>query len=69
MTMKSTVWVASFEGPAEMFVAQPFTVCAPASSFTVWLAPLVKLGTSFTSVHGDSDRGGGGLSRVPSFTL
>ena len=33
-----------------MFVAHAATVCAPASSNTVWSAPLVKLGTSFTAV-------------------
>ena len=33
-----------------MSVAQPVTVCAPASSFTVSSAPLVKLGASLTGV-------------------
>ena len=31
-------------------VAQPGTVCAPASSSTVWFAPFVKLGASLTGV-------------------
>ncbi len=31
-------------------MAQPATDCAPASSVTVWSAPLVKLGASFTAV-------------------
>ena len=31
-----------------MLVAQSATVCAPASSATVWLAPTVKLGAAFT---------------------
>jgi hypothetical protein len=34
-------------GPLEIAVAQPLADCAPASSFTVWSAPLVKLGASF----------------------
>ncbi len=36
--------------PAEMPVAQPATLAAPESSFTVWSAPLVKEGASFTPV-------------------
>ncbi len=47
--MKSTAWPDSFAGPAEIAVAQPLTDCAPASSFTVWSAPFVKLGASFTA--------------------
>src|SRR5438874_284814 len=49
---KATVWPAatSSGGPALMLVAQPATVCGPASSSTVWLAPLVKLGGSLTAV-------------------
>src|SRR5262249_53593012 len=39
-----------FAGPALIAVAQPLTLCAPASSNTVWLAPLVKLGASLTEV-------------------
>src|SRR5262249_20322750 len=34
-------------GPGETFVAQLLTVCAPASSLTVWSAPLVNEGASF----------------------
>ena len=37
-------------GPALIAVAQPATVCAPASSSTVWSAPFVKDGASLTSV-------------------
>ena len=37
-------------GPVLIAVAQLATVCAVASSLTVWSAPLVKLGTSFTAV-------------------
>ena len=48
--MKSTVWPDSFAGPFEIAVAHGVTVCAPLSSFTVWLAPFVKLGTSLTAV-------------------
>jgi hypothetical protein len=33
-----------------MFVAQFGTECGPESSATVWSAPLVKLGASFTAV-------------------
>ena len=44
---KETVWPPSF-GPALIPVAQAVTVCAPASSATVWSAPLVKLGASLT---------------------
>jgi len=46
--LKVSVWPASSGGPALMAVAQGLTVCAPASSFTVWLAPAVKLGASLT---------------------
>jgi hypothetical protein len=35
VTRKVTVCPLSFPGPGEMLVAQPLTVCAPASSFTV----------------------------------
>ena len=40
VTMKLTVWPASLAGPALMAVAQPVTVCAPASSSTVWFGAL-----------------------------
>ena len=45
----ATVWLSSL-GPAVMAVAQPATVCAPASSVTVWSAPLVNDGASLTAV-------------------
>src|SRR5215212_10452158 len=48
VSWKSTDWLDSL-GPAEMLVAQPSIVCAPASSFTLWSAPLVKPGASFTA--------------------
>src|SRR5262245_59147524 len=50
LTMKFSVWLASSAGPALIVVAQPATVWAPASSRTVWLAPLVKLGASLTAL-------------------
>jgi hypothetical protein len=34
--------------PSSTPVAHGFTVCAPASSFTVWFAPAVNTGTSLT---------------------
>src|SRR5262245_51555956 len=49
VTTNDTVWPDSF-GPALIAVAQFGTLCAPASSFTVWSAPFVKLGASFTPV-------------------
>src|SRR4030095_6062890 len=45
-----TVCELSFAGPALIAVAHGDTVCGPASSFTVWSAPLVKLGASFTEL-------------------
>ncbi len=48
VTLKVRVWVPP--SPSLMAVAQGFTVCAPASSFTVWSGPLVKLGASLTGV-------------------
>ena len=50
VTMKVSVWPLRPGGPALIAVAQPATVCAPASSRTVWSAPLVKLGASLTGV-------------------
>ena len=50
LTMKFTVWLDSFDGPALMAVAQLATVCAPAFRATDWSAPLVKLGVSLTAV-------------------
>ena len=50
VTTKVSVWPLSLAGPALMPVAQPATVCAPASSSTVWSAPFVKLGASLTAV-------------------
>ena len=44
------VWADSSTGPALIAVAHAFTICAPASSSTVWLAPLTKDGTSFTGL-------------------
>ena len=49
LTLKVTVWPLSSAGPAEIAVAQLATLCAPASSLTVWSAPLVKLGASLTA--------------------
>ena len=43
--LKCTVWLDSF-GPGLMKLAQPSRVCGPASSLTVWSAPLTKLGAS-----------------------
>src|SRR5947209_14483451 len=50
LTMKSSVWPLSLPGPLPRVVAHPETVWAAASSFTVWSAPLVKLGTSLTGL-------------------
>ena len=47
--MKVTVWPDSSAGPALIAVAQPATVCAPASSLIVWSAPFVKVGASLTA--------------------
>ena len=49
VTSNVTVCPDSF-GPALIAVAQPLTLCAPESSSTVWSAPFVKLGASFTGV-------------------
>jgi len=49
VTRKFNACPASFS-PALIAVAQVATVCAPASSSTVWSAPLVKLGAWFTAV-------------------
>src|SRR6185503_21193023 len=50
VTSKATVWPDSLAGPGEMAVAQLLTVCAPASSFTVWFGPLVNDGASLTEL-------------------
>ena len=50
MITKLSVWLDSLAGPALMAVAHGLTVWAPASSSTVWSAPLVKLGASLTAV-------------------
>ena len=50
LTVNVKVWPASLAGPTLIPVAHPATVCAPASSFTVWLSPSVKVGASFTAV-------------------
>ena len=47
-TVKLTACPASAAGPGEMPVAQPATVCAPASSRMVWSGPRVKDGATFT---------------------
>ncbi len=44
--LKEIAWPDSSAGPAETPVAQPATVCAPASSSTVWSAPFVNDGAS-----------------------
>src|SRR5919206_10709 len=46
VTLKWTVWLDSLAGPADMAVAHPEKLCAPASSATVLSGPLVKLGAS-----------------------
>jgi hypothetical protein len=48
-TRKFTVWADSLAGPALIAVAQA-TLCAGASSATVWFAPLVKLGATLIPV-------------------
>src|ERR1700760_1596511 len=50
VTTKSTVWPDSSAGPGEIAVANPATVCGPASSATVWFAPALKVGASLTGV-------------------
>src|SRR2546425_1221252 len=45
---KVSPWLDSLGGPLLIAVAQLLEVCGPASSFTVWSGPLVKLGASFT---------------------
>src|SRR2546426_1026541 len=50
LTRKFSTCAASLAGPALIAVAHPTTVWPPASSFTVWFAPFVKLGTSFTAL-------------------
>jgi hypothetical protein len=49
ITLKVSVWPASSAGPALIAVAQPVTICAPASSATIWSGPTVKEGGSFTA--------------------
>src|SRR5437870_2600185 len=49
LTVKLTVCPDSSAGPREIAVAQFTTVCAAASSFTVWLTPFVNDGASFTA--------------------
>src|SRR5438270_836767 len=50
LTMKFSAWPLSSDGPAEMAVAQPATVCGSEERRVGWLAPLVKLGASLTEV-------------------
>ena len=66
VTTKLTVWPASL-GPAEIAVAQPATVWAPASSSTVWSAPFVKTGASLTGLT-VSETVAVALFAEPSFT-
>ena len=49
-TVNARPWPDSFGGPFEIPVAQPVTVVVPLSSSTVWFAPFVNDGTSFTGV-------------------
>ena len=51
VTLKVSVWPASFAGPALMAVAQPATVCAPGVlERPSGSAPSVKLGASLTAL-------------------
>ena len=50
MTTKWTVWPDSFAGPAEIAVAQPGKLTAPALSFAETSGPFVNDGASFTGV-------------------
>ena len=50
LTMKLIACPDSSAGPLLKAVAQLLTVCAPASSVTVWSAPLVNEGTSLTVI-------------------
>ena len=56
LTLNVRAWPASSAGPALMPVAQPATVCAPVSSNSDWLAPLVKLGRVVDRRHRDGER-------------
>jgi hypothetical protein len=50
VTANVNVWPLSSAGPFDIAVAQLDTVCAPESSNTVWSAPFVNDGASFTGV-------------------
>jgi hypothetical protein len=50
VTANVSVCPASSAGPGLTAVAHGPTVCGPESSATVWLAPTVKPGASFTPV-------------------
>jgi hypothetical protein len=50
MVAKFTVWPDSLAGPDEIAVAQFGTDCAPEFCATVWSAPLVNEGASFTGL-------------------
>ena len=50
VTWKETACEDSSGGPEPIPVAQPLTVCGPASSATVWSAPFVKDGASLTGL-------------------
>ena len=48
VTVYVNVWAASSAPPPGSATAKPATVCGPESSFTVWSAPSVNEGSSFT---------------------
>ena len=56
VTVKVSVWPDSSAGPALIAVAQPGTVCAPASSSTVWSAPLREARRVVDGGHRDRER-------------
>ncbi len=43
-TIKFNAWADSSLGPAKILVANPLTLWAPASSFTVWAPPTTNDG-------------------------
>ena len=47
--LNDNAWLASSDGPREMFVAQPATDFGPDPAVTVWFAPGVNDGASFTA--------------------
>ena len=68
VTVNVSAWLEGSLGPLLRLLAQPLTVCAPASSFTVTLLPLVKEGSSLTAVT-FTVTVAASESTVPSFTL